>query len=88
MNAFKALNPRATRGTTATQSCRMLTNRERPKVGSRPSREHVAAPPNRDSRARVEFEYTRARAYHIGSFDVTVKTGWPSGQTAKYKSTA
>ena len=49
MNAFKALNPRATRGTTATQSCRMLTNRERPKVGSRPSREHVAAPPKRDA---------------------------------------
>jgi hypothetical protein len=45
MNAFKALNPRATRGTTAAQSCRMLTNRERPKVGSGPSREHVAAPP-------------------------------------------
>jgi hypothetical protein len=26
--------------------------------------------------------------YHIGSLDVIVKTGWPSGQTAKYKSSA
>ncbi len=32
----------------------------------------------------VEFEYTRAREYHVGSFDVTIKTGRPSGQTAKY----
>jgi hypothetical protein len=28
---------------------------------------------------------TRARVYHIGSFDVIVKTGWPAGQPAKYK---
>jgi hypothetical protein len=36
----------------------------------------------------VEFEYTRAREYHIGPLDVIVETGWPSGQAAKYKSSA
>jgi len=40
----------------------------------------VALPPKGDSSAESSLKYTRACEYHIGSFDVSVTTGWPSGR--------